>query len=310
MRAEMPNLYRVRELEGGCNVGPTRLHKNHRREAAMENIVFTREAAMLIAQIGPVLVIAFIVEFRAIAERRSVEGRDVRSFVWIVFVSLTVLLAVCLTVVNSEDDWRGQAAISAWVFVLVPLAVLLLYVAMAAWAAVQVATRDADDERMRSDALDQRLRLPGWRWFFRSQPAPLHVVAAVIERDGMILACRRGPSKSGAGEWEFPGGKIERAEQPAEALIREIKEELGVRVRIVEPLTSEVTDVDGVALRLSCFKVKVIGQHPTSSSDHDELRWVRRAELLSLNWASPDLPAVHALIKEGQRTHRRRPGRA
>jgi 8-oxo-dGTP diphosphatase len=57
----------------------------------------------------------------------------------------------------------------------------------------------------------------------------LQVVAGVIERDGRVLVCRRTAEQSHALQWEFPGGKVESGEQPAEALARELEEELAIR---------------------------------------------------------------------------------
>ena len=51
------------------------------------------------------------------------------------------------------------------------------------------------------------------------------VTAAVIEREGRILICRRRADQDQPGKWEFPGGKLEDGEQPAEALRRELREE-------------------------------------------------------------------------------------
>ena len=56
----------------------------------------------------------------------------------------------------------------------------------------------------------------------------LQVVAAIIERDGRVLICRRTPGQSHPLKWEFPGGKVETGETPAAALARELEEELGV----------------------------------------------------------------------------------
>jgi len=56
----------------------------------------------------------------------------------------------------------------------------------------------------------------------------IQVVAAILERDGAILICRRKPEQSHPLKWEFPGGKIEPGETPAEALARELEEELGI----------------------------------------------------------------------------------
>ena len=56
----------------------------------------------------------------------------------------------------------------------------------------------------------------------------LQVVAAIIERFGGILICRRRPDQSHPLQWEFPGGKVEPGESPAAALARELEEELGI----------------------------------------------------------------------------------
>ncbi len=262
---------------------------------------FSRDVATLAAQIGPLLVVAFIVEFRAVADRRSMEKSTALVMLWIVFGSLALLLLVSLFIVNGSRDLHGAAAAWAWTLTLTPLAMLLFYVAIGALAAVRVASQDADEAHAAADSREQHLRQPGWKWFLGGSREPLHVVAAVIERrDLAVLAARRAPGKSSAGKWEFPGGKVEKGEQPAEALIREIQEELNVRVRIVEPLTSDVTVVGGRTLRLSCFMVKVVGKLPTSSTDHDRLEWVPRRELAGRDWAAPDLPAVRKLIKSAR----------
>jgi len=56
----------------------------------------------------------------------------------------------------------------------------------------------------------------------------IQVVAAIIEREGRILICRRTREQSHALKWEFPGGKVEPGESPEQALTRELEEELGI----------------------------------------------------------------------------------
>ena len=56
----------------------------------------------------------------------------------------------------------------------------------------------------------------------------LVVAVVLIDRDGRVLLSQRPSGKSMAGLWEFPGGKVENGEVPEEALIRELKEELGI----------------------------------------------------------------------------------
>lgn len=123
----------------------------------------------------------------------------------------------------------------------------------------------------------------------------IEVVAAVIEHDGMILACRRRPEKTAGGKWEFPGGKLEEGETHAAALVREIQEELDASIEVTAPLRSDDTEVGGHIIRLTCLRARLLGEIPTESHDHDALRWVTRADLPSMDWAAPDLPAVAEL---------------
>ncbi|WP_442576869.1 (deoxy)nucleoside triphosphate pyrophosphohydrolase [Microbacterium sp. F51-2R] len=120
---------------------------------------------------------------------------------------------------------------------------------------------------------------------------PIDVVAAVIEHDGLFLACRRAPHKAAAGRWEFPGGKVEPGESAEQALVREIGEELGIRILPESHLTTDVTG----PVRLICLRARLDGEIPQASTDHDELRWVAREDLAVLEWADADLPAVRML---------------
>ena len=121
--------------------------------------------------------------------------------------------------------------------------------------------------------------------------APLLVAAAVIVDRGLVLACRRRAGIAAAGRWEFPGGKVEAA------LVREIREELGVGVTPVRRLTTDDTAFGGRVIRLCCILATLDGDRPAGSTDHDELAWVRPDELPGLDWADPDLPAVHLLAR-------------
>lgn len=123
----------------------------------------------------------------------------------------------------------------------------------------------------------------------------VEVVAAVIYDGDRVLACRRRPEKAAGGLWEFPGGKIERGETPSQALAREIREELGILISVDSLFTLDDTVVGDRVIRLGCWSSSIRGALPQSSTDHDELRWVTRDELASLEWATPDLPAVTKL---------------
>ena len=60
----------------------------------------------------------------------------------------------------------------------------------------------------------------------------LTVVAAVVERDGLIMLCQRRPEVHNGLKWEFPGGKLEPGESPEQALARELWEELGIEAQV------------------------------------------------------------------------------
>jgi 8-oxo-dGTP diphosphatase len=125
--------------------------------------------------------------------------------------------------------------------------------------------------------------------------APIRVVAAVIERDGKFLACRRAPHKSLAGYWEFPGGKVEAGETDEAALTREIREELSVEVEVGAYLATSLNSAGDIEIELLAFMATLVGPEVTASTDHDEFRWLGAAELDSVTWAPADLPLIHHL---------------
>jgi 8-oxo-dGTP diphosphatase len=85
---------------------------------------------------------------------------------------------------------------------------------------------------------------------------PLDVAAAVIQRpDGAFLLARRPAGKVYAGYWEFPGGKIEAGEPAAEALARELREELGIEPRTAYPWLTREYVYPHAAVRLHFFRV-------------------------------------------------------
>ena len=123
----------------------------------------------------------------------------------------------------------------------------------------------------------------------------LHVVAAVFQSGNQILACRRKPGKASGGKWEFPGGKLETGESAEGALRRELLEELHVQVRNVgELLWRETTTSSSSSIDLACYWVEA-DTLPVSSTDHDELRWCFVEELIQLDFAEADKPAVREL---------------
>ncbi|MCX7974479.1 MAG: NUDIX domain-containing protein [Candidatus Aminicenantes bacterium] len=113
------------------------------------------------------------------------------------------------------------------------------------------------------------------------------VAAAVIEKDGYILLARRKKEKKWGGFLEFPGGKILPDENPAKGLSRELQEEFGVEVKIVEFLGVFKNETVQPEIELWVFRAKMV-RSPAYLIDHDEVIWVQPqaiplAELLPLD---------------------------
>jgi 8-oxo-dGTP diphosphatase len=121
--------------------------------------------------------------------------------------------------------------------------------------------------------------------------APQVVVAAVIERGGRILVSQRGPGVGQPGRWEFPGGKREAGESDAAALARELREELGVEVRIGALMWSTRAG----PLELRFFRCGWLdGQRPRPLGS-EQFRWVQRPDLRGLEFPPADTELVAAL---------------
>jgi 8-oxo-dGTP diphosphatase len=128
-----------------------------------------------------------------------------------------------------------------------------------------------------------------------SRAAPLpKVVAAVIEKDGKVLAARRRGGLRFGGLWEFPGGKLERGEAPERGLERELNEEFGVQARAEEFLMSVRHRGPSLSIELLVYKAcHVSGQF--RPVDHDEVRWVDPAGMDETAFTAPDRAVVRFL---------------
>ncbi|HYX69201.1 MAG TPA: NUDIX domain-containing protein [Terriglobales bacterium] len=121
------------------------------------------------------------------------------------------------------------------------------------------------------------------------------VVAALILRDGKLLICQRTRHQPMPLKWEFPGGKIEPGEQPAEALRRELEEELGIQARIGDEMARIRHDYkSGGAIELQFFRVTEYAGEIENLVFRD-LRWVEPAHLLEYDFLDADLTLVRDL---------------
>lgn len=120
------------------------------------------------------------------------------------------------------------------------------------------------------------------------------VAGALISGGALLVAQRRRPAEL-AGLWELPGGKVTPGESEGQALVRELREELGVEVEVGDRLGG---DVASGAVILRAYRVTQTGGelHP---HDHTELRWVSSSDLDELPWVPADrawLPELRARL--------------
>jgi 8-oxo-dGTP diphosphatase len=121
------------------------------------------------------------------------------------------------------------------------------------------------------------------------------VVGAVLQRDGLILAARRGAGMTQPGVWEFPGGKVEPGETAAEALRREIAEELGCTVHVGAHVVTCEHENGSNTVILDTYRCTLVAGEPRAV-EHDEIRWMAPEQLAGLPWSPADLPTVRRLL--------------
>ena len=124
--------------------------------------------------------------------------------------------------------------------------------------------------------------------------ALVEVSCGVIFQESHVFVCRRKPEKSLGGYWEFPGGKVESHETGEECLVRELREELGIEVAVREMLTTSAHQYEHMAIMLTAYLCDLVSYDGTMA-DHDQYRWMRPEDLLSLKLAPADIPVATAL---------------
>jgi 8-oxo-dGTP diphosphatase len=124
----------------------------------------------------------------------------------------------------------------------------------------------------------------------------LVVACALIDPDGRVLIAQRPPNRSMAGLWEFPGGKIEAGERPEAALIRELREELGVEVKeaCLAPFTFASHTYPDFQLLMPLYVCRRWDGAPRAI-EASAIKWVHPRELNAYPMPPADLPLVPLL---------------
>ena len=132
--------------------------------------------------------------------------------------------------------------------------------------------------------------------YFRNMP--ITVVCALIIRNNTVLCAQRSERMALPLKWEFPGGKLEDGEAAEDALKREIMEELSIDITVGRAMNvSEYTYENGRTIRLLPYLATMANDMEPVANEHAELRWVKAADLLDLDWAAADVPIVHEYLK-------------
>ncbi|MFC8091414.1 (deoxy)nucleoside triphosphate pyrophosphohydrolase [Streptomyces sp. NPDC057301] len=118
------------------------------------------------------------------------------------------------------------------------------------------------------------------------------VVGAALLEAGRLLAARRSAPEELAGRWELPGGKVEPGEAPEAALVRELREELGVAAEVVERVPGAWPLKPPYVLHVWTARLLPGSGDPEPLEDHDALRWLDAGELWDVDWLDQDVPAV------------------
>lgn len=121
----------------------------------------------------------------------------------------------------------------------------------------------------------------------------IKVAAAIIVDGDKILAAQRGYGEFKDG-WEFPGGKLEPGESGEEACIREISEELDVRIGNLDYLCTVEHDYDSFHLSMECFTCS-IEDGMINDNEHENLLWLDRSSLWNVDWLPADVEVVKKL---------------
>lgn len=124
----------------------------------------------------------------------------------------------------------------------------------------------------------------------------IRVSAAIIFQDGYIYATRRAYGEF-RGWWEFPGGKREEGETGEAAIVREIREELGVDIAIESYLATVEYQYPAFHLVMDCYICSIKSGH-LRLRVHDDARWLHMDELSSVDWLPADVLVVKELMAQ------------
>lgn len=122
---------------------------------------------------------------------------------------------------------------------------------------------------------------------------PVRVVAGLLRRDRQLLLCHRHPNRTNYPDvWDLPGGHIEADEAMAAALVRELDEELDIRIETPDQPPWETIQFDGIELNVFIIDRWDGEPHNAATEEHDDMRWVGPHDIAQLDLAHPSYPQL------------------
>ena len=122
----------------------------------------------------------------------------------------------------------------------------------------------------------------------------IEVVAAIIVKEKKVFATQRGYGEFKDG-WAFPGGKIELGESSEEALVREIREELDVDIKVGRLLETVEYDYPRFHLTMHCFICELLSEE-IILKEHEDAKWLAEEELDSVDWLPADVSLIDKIF--------------
>lgn len=124
----------------------------------------------------------------------------------------------------------------------------------------------------------------------------IRVIAAVIRSEDKIFATARGYGEF-KGQWEFSGGKFEQGETPEEALVREIKEELEIEIKVGEIIHTIEYDYPTFHLSMDCFWGEII-KGDLILKEAEDARWLTMDQIYDVKWLPTDIILIDLIKKQ------------
>ena len=125
----------------------------------------------------------------------------------------------------------------------------------------------------------------------------VEVVAALIRDGNKFMICQRPAHKARGLLWEFVGGKVEKGETDAEALIRECREEIDVELKVNGLFIDLVHEYPDITVHLSLYNAEIVQGEP-KMLEHNDIKWITPAEIPQYDFCPADKEILVKIKKE------------